>query len=510
MTVALLLLAGVASAVTWINGVAGDYSWDAGANWVDGSKPTSAQEAYWTNLTSAYTIYLDDNQACASLRVRSQTSNTATLTLNGTDRVEPIGPDFYLRFETGDIAITQTSSKTQVLTLRAPILLGDNLAVWDTSTPSHTINVYKAVSETVSPTTIKKIGTSTTSSAGLNLYAPLNITGSLWIAQGASAAGTGSNIITAGGPTHNIKLGDDTGSANATFTMAGGSTNYANFVIMAGSLGTRTISVGHTYTGGTYIGNFLLNADLTISGYGPTKIATGTWSGTGGVVKNGSYIAGMTGPLTYTGDTTVNAGSLVITGNTTGGTGMGDFLIKGSFYSGTTIKLASDAIFEVDNGGSLYPGNPTESASPFRTITDNRGTLTIQGDLVLRELATLVFQMAADTTAGTTYDTIVLGSDLTLDGTLAVTQISGFNTTNGVYQIIDYGAGTLTNNGLIVTGVTGDYWIDTWQVPGKVILRTGQTEQFPPEPVVPEPGTWLLVGTGALGLFGYLRRRRMK
>ena len=28
--------------------------------------------------------------------------------------------------------------------------------------------------------------------------------------------------------------------------------------------------------------------------------------------------------------------------------------------------------------------------------------------------------------------------------------------------------------------------------------------------VIPEPGTWLLFGTGIIGLFGYVQRRRMK
>ena len=111
---------------------------------------------------------------------------------------------------------------------------------------------------------------------------------------------------------------------------------------------------------------------------------------------------------------------------------------------------------------------------------DEIGTLTINGNLLLQSNATNHFQLGADTVAGTDYDTIVLqDDDLTLDGTFNVDQEAGFDAVDGDYLLIDYGTGTLTDNDVVVTGIAGDYWIDT-RTAGKVWLHTGELEPPPP------------------------------
>jgi fibronectin-binding autotransporter adhesin len=93
--------------------------------------------------------------------------------------------------------------------------------------------------------------------------------------------------------------------------------------------------------------------------------------------------------------------------------------------------------------GTLVPG-----ASP--------GTLTISNNLVVNGGAVLEYEL------GTSSDLVAVSSNLTLGGTLNVTDSGGF-TTPATYTLFSYG-GILTDNGLIV-GTTPnpilDYAVDT-------------------------------------------------
>jgi hypothetical protein len=463
-----LALAGGASAVQWGGGGTPNDSWDVDANWAGDLKPANNQEAFWSLLATSVPVYLDGNQTCDSIRVyQGNNGSTPTLTIHGTNRT---GSGYHdLTLVSGNTSFTNyiVTGRYNFIDLNAPIVLGSATAAWDTATLQNGITVFMPVRESVTNTTIEKRGTYTTT-GGLILYAALNITGSLWIRGGRVYATTGSDIIAAGGPAHPIRLGDTSGNTNAVFAMTGAANCRAGFVVEGGGFGSKTIAVGHPSSGGTYSGDFLLNGDLTIGLGGPVTMA-GRISGAGGIIKTSTYGSGLTGNLTYAGNTTVADGRLAISGNTAG---LGSFLVTGAFFCGTNVNLAAGKLFEVENGGLLYPGKPTVTGT-HSTLTDNRGILTISGDLRFQPGATNVFQMGADTTAGTTYDTIAVAGNLTLDGTLLVVPMSGSNVVNGVYQVLSY-SGALTDNGLDVAGLSGDYWVDTTRH-GYVYLRTGET-----------------------------------
>ncbi len=299
----------------------------------------------------------------------------------------------------------------------------------------------------------------------------MNITGSLWIREGIVLATFGSSIITSPGPSHNIRLGDTGGTASTYFAIPSGATCYADFIVESGSSGTRSIATARTYNGGKYVGDFTLNADLTMPAAYPCWLS-GNWSGSGGVTKtSATYPAGFTGHLSYSGATTVSAGKVVIAGTTAN---LGDIVVNGngSFNCGVTLNLASGKKLDVDTG-TLYIGNPTRAGN-YRSATDVRGKLTLNGDLLLRAGATATFQLGATGTPGTstTYDAIAIDGDLTLDGALNVLQLTGYDGTTGVYEIMTY-TGTLTDNGMTVTNVDEPYWLDTTSESGKVMLRTG-------------------------------------
>jgi hypothetical protein len=460
MVVACFALAGGAWAVDWDGDT--NTSWDEDTNWVGDAKPTSSEDAHWDFLLTGVTVSLDANQVCDSLSIYKGNASSAT---------ELIIDDatYGLTLSSGDITFTQYGGRTATLDLSVPVTLGDSLAVWDLGNAAHQLKVRDSVTETVAGTTIESSGLSAT--ARLYLYAPLDISGSLWIRTGELRVYPGSDLINGGSPAHNIILGDTSGDQDTIIYMNPGDIVTADIVVQSGSTGTRTIESGHSWSGGGYAGDFLLNADVTLGTYHMT--CSGDWSGSGGVIRDANYNSGLTGALSYSGDTSVLQGGMAISGTTSG---MGNFLIQANFYCGVTLDLAAGKIFEVD-GGTLYPGDPGVTGT-HKGLTDKVGALTINGDLLLQDDATVVFQLDDDTTAGTDYDTIVLqDKDLTLDGTFNIVEQGGFDGVDGDYLLIDYGAGTLSDNEVVVTfsSFAGDYWVDT-RTAGEVWLRTGELE----------------------------------
>ncbi len=135
----------------------------------------------------------------------------------------------------------------------------------------------------------------------------------------------------------------------------------------------------------------------------------------------------------FTGDTTISDGTVLVDG-TLGGS----VAVNGGTLGGSGTLDGSVSVTD----GTIAAGN-----SP--------GTLTIAGDLSLSSGSILEFELGSPTgTAGVDSDLIVVGGDLTLDGTLNVTDAGGFGA--GLYRLIDYG-GTLTDNGLDIGTAPSGY-----------------------------------------------------
>jgi fibronectin-binding autotransporter adhesin len=134
-------------------------------------------------------------------------------------------------------------------------------------------------------------------------------------------------------------------------------------------------------------------------------------------------------------------------------------------------------------GGSLAPG-------------DGAGTLTT-GPLSLDSATTLKFELALAGVVGGVNDLLSVNGNLTLDGTLQVTTLAGFN--QGTYRLINY-SGVLTNNGLQLESAFLTLY------PGSLIdvATTGQVNLV----VVPEPGALAGLLGGFSILMGLHRFRR--
>ena len=231
------------------------------------------------------------------------------------------------------------------------------------------------------------------------------------------------------------------------------------------------------------------NATLSNIGDGVVEIA-GAIDGGGSLVKDGAGDMKITGNNTYTGNTIVNDGKLVVNGNIS--TSQLTEVNDGAALGGAGA-VGSLMVYE---GGMLAPGN-----SP--------GNLTVNGDMTIA--GEYIWDLASLSTdgPGTNYDTLtvtignvlITGATLSLNlGDNAPSQVA-FWQTDQVWEgiINNTGYGTLTG---YFEPIDNSEWLSlgyfwTSQSGNDVDLRWT---------VVPEPSAAILAGLGAIGLLS--RRSR--
>ena len=221
------------------------------------------------------------------------------------------------------------------------------------------------------------------------------------------------------------------------------------------------------------------------------------------IVKTGTGTQTLSGDNTYTGTTTVSAGTLVINGNQTAATG-NMTVVNGATLKGTGIVGAAETTIS----GLHAPG-------------ESVGLQTFNGDLTYDSTAILEWELVENTEGGrgtTGFDGINLLGSGTLDLGNAVLDLkfdsTGSNVDFGAVFWSQYreweifsGAGTLNgvfnstlNVGADTNGAfaNGTFAVDYSRGPGSVYITFT---------AVPEPTTLLMFGMG-IGMLGIGRRRR--
>ena len=326
------------------------------------------------------------------------------------------------------------------------------------------------------------------------------------------------------------------GAFNVTIGTSGrGDVTGTGSIITKNGAGTLTLggSVANTYSGGTFINNgsvvaaktaafgsghvtlnggilnvatfnqtigALTNQGGTINGSGTITASSFTLSsgtvnaplaGSGALSKNGSGNATLTAVNTYSGNTTVNEGTLTLTGS-------------GSIASSANITIASGATLDVSGLSSTFTlgggqtlkgnGNVTGNVAANGTVAPGTsiGTLTFGADVNLG--GTTVMEI--DRAASPQNADLITALTLTQGGTLNVLNIGGALFAGDTFNLFD---GTISGSfGTVNLPALTDpewYWDSSDLSVGGSIT------------IVPEPSTAVFFGAGMAVLL-LIRRRR--
>ena len=466
-----------------ITDIASTSSVDIGGtfNLINGSTTTSGL----ANLTSVE----------GSLILRN--GQITSVTPNGTDT---------LTFAVGSLVDISNNSTLQVngnLTNNGSVRLGfyggmtDALDVTGTLTNNGMIQLLDGVGDPILAGSLNNTGALTIGTGDALI---LTATGITDIVAGSSLDVQGDLLFQSGGV-------GPTSSALANLTTIEGALTLENGETTAITPTTGTLAIAST--GAVALGGSHTMVNLTgdVSNMGSLIVADGgnALNISGNVLNSGNVMAGQGSTLGIAGayqqtagGTTTVAGTLSATSFTqSGGTTIvqsGGTLLAptvqvtgGSMQGGGTIQGNLSL-----TGGFLLPGTPAG--------TD---TLSVIGDYTQGPLGTLVIDF--DGQAGD-YSLLSISGAANLGGALDFTSLDGFAPTIGdEFTFLTFGSFTGDFSSVVFT----NFACPVGAVCEEVFSANSLTLEILPEQSVPtpEPGSFLLLGSGLLACCGYLRKR---
>ena len=302
---------------------------------------------------------------------------------------------------------------------------------------------------------VNQLGAGTTILAADNTY-----TGGTTIASGTVQLGNGGaagSIV--GDVTDNGTLAFNRSDIHA-FTGAIFGTGNVNQI----GTGTTVLTAGSTYSGGTTISA----GTLQLGNGGAAGSIIGDVTDNGTLAFNRSDVHTFAGVISGTGAVSqIGSGDTVMTGANSY-TGATTVASGGLYVDGNqaTATAATSVAAGATLGGSGTIGGSVSGAdgatlSPG-SLSNAPGTLAINGDLSLSGGSLLAYSLGeANVVGGALNDLVTVGGDLVLDGTLNVVTTPGGSFDTGIYRLISY-AGALTDNGLAIGTIpTPNYFVQT-------------------------------------------------
>lgn len=296
----------------------------------------------------------------------------------------------------------------------------------------------------------------------LQLVTGSNIIGNLDVAAGAAAkiaAGTAglslSNNVTLGDATSRVTLDSSTTNLVVSGVISGaGSVGVTgsrtitltgdNTYTGATTITTGTLQIGNGGTTGSVAGNFVNNGTLAFNRSDAVTYA-GTISGAGNLVQAGAGTLTISGTAGYAGSTTINAGTLALSGAgsiaaSSGVVNNGTFDISGT-TSGATINALTGSGTVALGGRTLTLAN---AAGTFSGTIGGTGGLTVSGGA-----------QTLSAINGFTGATTISGGTLVLSGAGSIAASSGV-ANNGTFNISGTASGAtinaLTGSGTVALG----------------------------------------------------------
>ena len=175
-----------------------------------------------------------------------------------------------------------------------------------------------------------------------------------------------------------------THNASSRLTLTGNNSYSGNTTI---NTGTLEITTTGRLGGGNYSGN-ITNSGQFVLGSNSNQTLSGQISGNGAITKNGTGILTLNGSNNYSGNTTINAGTVVI-GNSTGLGASGNITFGGGtlqYGSGITtdistrIKNSGSAILIHTNSNDITFAGALDSSNSGGLTKNGTGTLTLAGN----------------------------------------------------------------------------------------------------------------------------------